>query len=98
MAVRRIGEETGVAGHPFVDENVQRRGGVVVRSAGCDGEKLEPSKRLAVGERSIRAAGPDGAEAEIIAHLRLGENVGADERDRTVAGAESETHVEFSCR
>src|SRR6058998_81311 len=95
MAVRRIGDEAGVAGHPFVDENVQRRGAVVVGCVGCGGEKLKPGKRLAVGERTVRAAGPDGAVVEIIEHMRLAENIGAGERERAGACAQSEGRVQF---
>src|SRR5437660_11795675 len=95
MAVRRIGEEAGVAGHPFVDEDVQWRGEVVVGCARCDGEKLEPRERLAVGERTIGTAGPDSVVIEIIEHLRLAENVRPGERERAGACARSERRVQF---
>src|SRR5689334_15689580 len=95
MIIRRIEEEAGVAGHPFVDKHVERRGAEVVRAARRDVVKLEAIERLPVRHRTERSIRMDVGVVEIIEHLRLAVQVEKRERNRTRARTQAEAGVKL---
>ena len=71
MAIGRVRQRRGVRGHPFIDEERERRpGGVVGRPGRCEEKNLSRAGQ-AIGIEPVGTVGGDGGVVDVIQDGRV---------------------------